>query len=227
MTYPSRNALISGGRGSLRFAGLACSRFSSSKICWHTPTHSLQMYERGYSEGELINFSTCSCDLWQKEQRSGSSGANRFTGLMASHPKTSQIQFWRNSNAHPATWSLFYGWEKKGKEFSCVPVLTLRKGGHRDVARTALAGLGNNVIHHPVRFRLVSRHDEVSLHVSLNLLHSLSGVVREQFVERCACADNFFSVYIDVRRLAREPLHPWLVYQHPRIGQRVPLFRRP
>src|SRR5215467_5605831 len=31
------------------------------------------MYERGYSEGELINFSTCSCVLWQKEQRSGSS----------------------------------------------------------------------------------------------------------------------------------------------------------
>jgi hypothetical protein len=38
------------------------------------------MYERGYSDGELISFSTCSCVLWQKEQRNGSSGVNRFTG---------------------------------------------------------------------------------------------------------------------------------------------------
>jgi hypothetical protein len=37
------------------------------------------MYERGYSDGELISFSTCSCVLWQKEQRNGSSGVNRFT----------------------------------------------------------------------------------------------------------------------------------------------------
>src|SRR5580700_9481344 len=79
MTYPSRNALISGGRGRRLFAGLACSRFSSSRICWQTPTHSLQIYERGYSDGELISFSTCSCVLWQKEQRRGSSGVNRFT----------------------------------------------------------------------------------------------------------------------------------------------------
>src|SRR5208282_331583 len=54
-------------------------RFSSSRICWQTPTHSLQMYERGYSDGELMSFSTCSCVLWQKEQRNGSSGVNRFT----------------------------------------------------------------------------------------------------------------------------------------------------
>jgi hypothetical protein len=40
----------------------------------------LQTYERGYSDGELISFSTCSCVLWQKEQRNGSSGVNRFTG---------------------------------------------------------------------------------------------------------------------------------------------------
>src|SRR5271163_1385645 len=79
MTYPSRKALISGGRGRRRFAGLDCSRFSSSRICWQTPTHSLQMYERGYSDGELMSFSTCSCVLWQKEQRKGSSGVNRFT----------------------------------------------------------------------------------------------------------------------------------------------------
>jgi len=72
--------LISGGRGKRRFAGEDCSRFSSSRICWQTPTHSLQMYERGYSDGELISFSTCSCVLWQKEQRNGSSGVNRFTG---------------------------------------------------------------------------------------------------------------------------------------------------
>lgn len=26
-----------------------------------------------------MSFSTCSCVLWQKEQRSGSSGVNRFT----------------------------------------------------------------------------------------------------------------------------------------------------
>src|ERR1700688_5197828 len=79
MTYPSKKALISGGRGRRRWAGLDCSRFSSSRICWQTPTHSLQMYERGYSDGELISFSTCSCVLWQKEQRNGSSGVNRFT----------------------------------------------------------------------------------------------------------------------------------------------------
>src|SRR5271169_6199075 len=86
MTYPSRKALISGGRGRRRLAGLDCSRFSSSRICWQTPTHSLQIYERGYSDGELISFSTCSCVLWQKEQRKGSSGLNFFTGVKASSP---------------------------------------------------------------------------------------------------------------------------------------------
>ena len=50
------------------------------------------MYERGYSEGELMSFSTCSCVLWQKEQRSGSSGVKRFTGIASSqgtspHPR--------------------------------------------------------------------------------------------------------------------------------------------
>src|SRR5260370_1680743 len=44
------------------------------------------MYERGYSDGELISFSTCSCVLWQKEQRKGSSGLNFFTGMRASSP---------------------------------------------------------------------------------------------------------------------------------------------
>src|SRR6185437_24434 len=83
MTYPSRKDLISGGRGRRRLAGVACSRFSSSRICWQTLTHSLQMYERGYSEGELISFSTCSCVLWQKEQCSVSSGLNLFTGFSA------------------------------------------------------------------------------------------------------------------------------------------------
>src|SRR5207302_4087984 len=55
-------------------------------MVWQTPTHSLQIYARGESEGELISFSTCSCVLWQKEQRNGSSGLNFFTGLEASAP---------------------------------------------------------------------------------------------------------------------------------------------
>src|SRR5207302_8170145 len=55
-------------------------------MVWQTPTHSLQIYARGESEGELISFSTCSCVLWQKEQRSGSSGLNFFTGMKASSP---------------------------------------------------------------------------------------------------------------------------------------------
>jgi hypothetical protein len=29
-----------------------------------------------------MSFSTCSCVLWQKEQRNGSSGVNRFTGYV-------------------------------------------------------------------------------------------------------------------------------------------------
>jgi len=39
--------LISGGRGSRFVGAAACSRFSSSRIVWQTPTHSLQMYARG------------------------------------------------------------------------------------------------------------------------------------------------------------------------------------
>jgi hypothetical protein len=47
------------------------------------------MYERGYSDGELMSFSTCSCVLWQKEQRNGSSGLNRFTKFAPSRARPS------------------------------------------------------------------------------------------------------------------------------------------
>src|ERR1700722_2422917 len=83
MTYWSKYSFNSSGLGSLCGAPYCCSWRWSSRIELQTPIHSSQIYARGYSEGEEINFPTTSWLFWQNEQRRESSEPARFTiGLL-------------------------------------------------------------------------------------------------------------------------------------------------
>src|SRR5690349_1104475 len=90
-----------------------------------------------------------------------------------------------------------------------------------------LRPLTNYVINNTVFLALIGPHDVVPLGILLDALERLAGVLGEDLVQPFARAKQFARVNIDVGRLPSETLHPWLMDQDPRVGERVPLALGP
>src|SRR5712691_8584451 len=130
------------------------------------------MSARGSCEGELINFSTCSCVLWQKEQRKGSSGLNFFTGMEASSP----LGF--DGVCNPILGRLLPGTKEKVDgllTFWNWRSFLLQTAKHS--AARNLAVLVNNFVDHPVFLGLLGIHDVVAIDVFFNPVHRLPAVL--------------------------------------------------
>ena len=65
----------------------------------------------------------------------------------------------------------------------------------------------NDVVDDAVFLRLLRVHDEVALHVLLNFVELLAGVLGQDLVGNLAHAQNFAGVDVDVCRLAAEASH--------------------
>src|SRR3984885_15403346 len=155
------------------------------------------MYERGYSDGELISFSTCSCVLWQKEQRNGSSVLSFLNGVSPLR-RSSPTQ---TSRLKPLTWS-----QLGSREDIPVPRIILGPftfSVHRRVRPVltdwnALAVLGNDLVDQSIILCLRRGHDEIALDVLLQRVQRMPAVLRQQTIDDRAHAQNLFRVNIDI-----------------------------
>ena len=66
---------------------------------------------------------------------------------------------------------------------------------------------------------LIRAHDVVAFCIFLDTLQRLPGVLRQNFVQARAHAQDFPCMDIDVRRLAPETGHERLVDDDPRVGE--------
>src|SRR5205085_3193241 len=83
----------------------------------------------------------------------------------------------------------------------------------------------NDVIHYAVFLGLLRVHDEITLHVFLNLVELLAGMFGEDLVGDLAHAQDFTGMDIDVSGLAAQPAHRGLVNQNARARQGIALTR--
>src|ERR1700761_5773634 len=65
----------------------------------------------------------------------------------------------------------------------------------------------DDVVDDAVLLGLLRSHDEVALHVALDALKRLTGVLCHQLVRELADAQNFARMNVDVRRLPLQPAH--------------------
>src|ERR687892_401074 len=84
----------------------------------------------------------------------------------------------------------------------------------------------DDVVHDAVVLGLLGRHDEVPVGVLLDLVEGLPGVPGEDLVEELAVPEDLLGLDLDVHGLAAR-LPVWLMDQHPRVRERVPLALRP
>src|SRR5262249_10567384 len=76
------------------------------------------------------------------------------------------------------------------------------------------------VVDNTVIFCLARSHDVVAIRILLDARERLAGVVRQNFIEALAHAQDFLRMDVDVARLARDPRHPGLMDEDPRVRQR-------
>src|SRR4029077_6400514 len=116
---------------------------------------------RGYAEGELISFSTCSCVLWQKEQRSGSSVLSFLNGVS---PSAGQG---RSREAILAVRIILGPFAASVHRRVCLLLTDWN----------ALAVLGNNLVDQPVFLGLRRGHDEIALDVFFQTIERMPAVL--------------------------------------------------
>ena len=72
-------------------------------------------------------------------------------------------------------------------------------------ARNLLLVFKNDVVDDAVFFALLRVHDEVALHVALDLLQPLTGMLGDKLAGDLAHAQNLARVDVDIGRLSRKP----------------------
>src|SRR5277367_764964 len=116
-----------------------------------------------------MSFSTCSCVLWQKEQRNGSSGVNRFTidgpsRRNHTHDESEPIVK-RKTHVLPAHIAFTTNHLERHAIGSKRPdsIHPFHSGSSRSTHHTGteLAMLGDNFVHDAVSLGLVGGHDEI------------------------------------------------------------------
>ena len=93
--------------------------------------------------------------------------------------------------------------------------------------QNTLPVLENDLVNQPVFLRLLGVHDEIALHVALDLFQDLAAVFGQQLVGDLTHAENFARLNIDIGRLSGDASahNQRLVNQDARRRQGEPLFR--
>src|SRR5690606_8847062 len=176
ITYWSRTALISLGEGTRVMLSVTSRSSSSARISLQRVMHSLQMY----TDGPEMNFRTESLLLPQKLQRrclSVDIGAPGCRGLL-----------WERCRAGPGG-SRRAGGRSGGRAVSAagVTVHPVRLAACPPARHLAVLLLGlDHLVDQPVLLRLLGAHEAVPVHVPLDPLERLAGVLRVELVHLAA-----------------------------------------
>src|SRR5207253_7607819 len=154
-----------------------------------------------------MSFSTCSCVLWQNEQRSG----------------LSELSFLTAVGLRRLPW-----WDKARPYIRILEPFSIRGIGYTIsllTVRYALAMLVNNFVDQAVILGLLRRHNEIAFDVFLDFVHRLLAMIGQELVDDRTHAQNFFCMNINVSSLSRQAGHPGLMNQNTRVGERKTFFR--
>src|SRR5579872_3155604 len=158
-----------------------------------------------------MSLATASCCLWQNEQRNPSSLPLRgFTQVSLKLFRGEELTLSSLSSVQNANdVGLLRHWSVTG--------------GDSRTCGTTLLVLVDDVIHKAVLLGLVRVHDEIALHIFLDLFKGLPGVQCHDAVQVLAHAQDLTGVDVDVGRLSAQATHVRLVDEDARVRQREAL----